>query len=299
MTPDDVRAHSATITQVVSALPPFQTASTLCSYLAIGHEVRTQELIALAWAQGTRVVLPRTIFATRQLALHAVTSFADLVPGRYGILEPPADAPLVDPQEVELFLVPGVAFDAQGHRLGYGAGFYDGLLAQSAGWRVALAYGGQLTPHVPTDAHDVPMHALATEGGVIDCLRAQRASDHLRLRNLQCYGYHGAFPAEREQGIRLAFDLDLRLDLQGPGLSDALPDTVNYPAIVALVQRIQCAQSVNLLETLAEQIARAILAEHRTVQEVTITVRKFQPPVGQLLDVFEVEITRARSLWEG
>lgn len=293
----DAQSRSAAIAYIVGRLPIFQSAATVCSYMAIGNEVDTAGIIDAALAQGKRVVLPRTWFAERRLSLHQVTTLDDLVPGRYGILEPSPDAPQVDPGDVDLFLVPGAVFDTAGNRLGYGAGFYDALLTGSRGWRVALAYACQLTPHVPVDPHDVPMQLIATEHGVIECAQGRRASDRLRLKNILCYGHHGAFPEERAHGIRLAFDIDLRLDLQLPGLTDDLATAVNYPAIYQRVMQIQGQQEYHLLEALAQRIAETILAEFAAVAEVTVTARKFNPPVGGALDAFEVEITRQRSAW--
>lgn len=294
LAPDHVDAMSATITELVVAMPQYRNAGTICSYMAFGQEVRTIPLIERALADGKRVALPRTLFAERKLDLHEVNDLRNLIPGRYGILEPAHTAPRIAPADVDLFLIPGSVFDTQGNRLGYGAGFYDHLLVASRGARVALAYSFQLIPHVLTDEHDIPMQFIVTEQGVIDCARGRRATDHLRLRNIQCYGHHGAFAEERAQGIRLAFDIDLRLDLQLPGITDELTTTVNYPAIYQLLMEIQSAQPFNLLEALADRTAAAILATFPQVVEVTVCARKFNPPVGGILDAFEAEVTRSR-----
>lgn len=291
---EDVRQASTEIVRAVAALPMYANAGTICSYLAIGNEVQTAALIISALYAGKIVALPRTIPASRALALHAISSLDGLAPGPYGILEPPADAPRIDPAEVDLFLVPGAVFDAAGHRIGYGAGYYDTMLAGSDGWRVALAYALQLAPVVPSDAHDVPMDLIVTEAGVIDCVQARVTTDHLRLRKMAFIGHHGAYAHEREHGIRLEVDLDLRLDLQLPGLTDMLETAVDYPRVYRLIQRIQSERECTLLESLAARIAQAILQEFPVVCAVTVAVRKFNPPVGGLLDAFEVEITRER-----
>lgn len=295
--PDDVRTWSARIADTLCGLPIFATTRTLCSYLAVGQEVHTEPIVRAALDQGKRVVLPRTLPAERRLALHAITRLDQLVPGPYGILEPTPDLPVVDPTEVELFIVPGVVFDTAGNRIGYGAGYYDSLLVLSEGWRVAIAFACQLAAHVPSAEHDMPVDLIITERGIVDCSKGQQAGDHLRLRNMVFYGHHGAFPQEREQGIRFAVDIDLRLDLQWPGLTDELATTVNYPVIFRLIERIQSGREFCLLEAMAEHIATAILQECASVVEVTVTARKFNPPVGGLLDAFEVEISRSRPAW--
>lgn len=291
---ESVAVAGAAICARLLELRPFMDAGTVCCYAAIGSEAPTRDILQAILARGKQLVLPRTLFAERQLALHRVAGLDGLVPGRYGILEPSPDSPRIDPSEVDIFLVPGVAFDVAGNRLGYGAGFYDNLLAGAPGMRVALAHLCQLLPHLPTDPRDMPMDMIVTEAGVVDCRRGREPSDHLRLRNIQCYGHHGVYPEERERGVRLAFDLDLHLDLQRPGLTDRLDASVDYPAVYRLVERVQSGTQFQLLESLVEHIAAAILTEFPLVRTVTVAARKFHPPVGGPLDAFEVEITRAR-----
>jgi len=290
-------AANAAIAQQVTHLPSVAACGTLCCYLAFGREVATRELIAQALLAGKRVVLPRTVTGERRLALHAVDDLHGLVPGPYGILEPSASLPEVDPAEVDVFLTPGLAFDTRGGRLGYGAGYYDRLLAGAPGWRIGLAYALQLLPRVPMGPTDIPLDLLVTERGAIDCALARREGDWLRLRDMTFYGHHGAHEHERLTGIRLAIDADLRLDLQAPGLTDDLTTTVDYPAIYGLIASIQSGQSFHLLESLAARIADTVLAEFPAVAEIRVRVRKFHPPVGGPLDAFEVELARERMDW--
>ncbi|MHB0938239.1 MAG: 5-formyltetrahydrofolate cyclo-ligase [Armatimonadota bacterium] len=295
--PETIAEHSAVIARRVTELPIFAAAKTVCSFLSFGSEVRTADIICAALDAGKRVALPRTVKEERRLVLHQVDSLDHLQPGPYGILEPAPDAPVVDPAEVEFFIVPGAAFDSTGGRIGYGAGYYDELLVMSEGWRVAVAFAFQIAPRVPVVVHDEPMDLIVTECGIIDCARGQQRADHLRLRNMNFYGHHGAFPQEREHGIRFAVDVDLRLDLQWPGLTDDLATTVNYPVVYRLIQRLQSDRQFTLFEAMAEHIADALLEEFPVVLEVTVVARKFNPPVGGPMDAFEVEITRSRPAW--
>jgi dihydroneopterin aldolase len=144
---------------------------------------------------------------------------------------------------------------------------------------------------------DITMDRIVTERGVIDCARARREGDWLRLRNMAFYGHHGAYAHEREAGIRLAIDVDLRLDLQVPGHTDDLVATVDYPAIYRLIAHLQSTQSFHLLESLATRVADAILAEFPAVAETRLRIRKFNPPVGGPMDAFEVELGRERTDW--
>ena len=130
-------------------------------------------LIARALAAGKRIVVP--VVAGPDLRLIRVDAVTELAPAPFGLLEPRSelrDRPerRVQPAEVDLFFVPGVAFDRKGGRLGYGKGFYDGLLARArAGTAiVAFAFECQLVPEVPTGPRDRHIPTLVTESAVYD-----------------------------------------------------------------------------------------------------------------------------------
>ena len=86
-----------------------------------------------------------------------------LVGGRFGVLEPPATAPLVDPREVEVALVPGLAASRDGIRLGYGGGFYDAYLVETPALRVGAVFGACLVDALPAEPHDAHLDLLVTE----------------------------------------------------------------------------------------------------------------------------------------
>jgi 5-formyltetrahydrofolate cyclo-ligase len=116
------------------------------------------------------LVLPRVDRQNRRLILHAVEDLhTDLHLARMNIPEPVPDRPIVEPQPIDWVLVPGVAFDRQGHRLGRGGGYYDRLLPQlrKAAPRWALSFSEQLYESIPTEPHDVPLHGIFCPGGVI------------------------------------------------------------------------------------------------------------------------------------
>ena len=116
-------------------------------------------------------------------------------------------------------------------------------------------------------------------------------NDRLILRNMVFYGYHGAYTAERELGERIEVDLELRMDLREAGAQDDLDHSVNYVELYTLVKTIVEEQEFNLVEGLAEAIARQVL-EVSAAGEVRVRVRKPQPPVGGIMDAFEVEVLR-------
>ncbi len=154
---------SLAIAARVASLPAFAAARTVALYPAMGAEVDTAEIARRGEAAGKRLAWPR-------LEPGLVLSFAtcrsgELVAGPAGTRQPPPEAPVVPLAEIEVALVPGVAFDAQGQRLGRGRGHYDATLAAlpRRAVRVGLAFEAQLVPEVPREPHDVPLDAVVTE----------------------------------------------------------------------------------------------------------------------------------------
>lgn len=143
-------------------LPEFSAATTLALYSPIQNEVYTEEIFRQACARGKRVVYPRVEGAG--LAFFAVSGRDDLQVGNFGILEPRGTQP-VPVAKIDLLLVPGVAFDLGGHRLGYGKGYYDRLLSHRAKevYLVGFCFEFQLLSSLPSEIHDVRMDLLVTE----------------------------------------------------------------------------------------------------------------------------------------
>ncbi len=123
-------------------------------------------MIRHALASGKRVILPKV--AGKELSLFEIKDFdTDVSPGRWDILEPHETAP-ARITDVDLIVMPGVAFDEQGNRIGYGAGFYDKLLVDFRGPTVAIAFEMQIVHSVPVDSHDVPVKKIVTEKRIIE-----------------------------------------------------------------------------------------------------------------------------------
>ena len=158
-------AASAAITARIAALPTFTAARTVLLTLSFRSEWDTLPLIELALADGKTVAAPRVNGATRMLDLHAlVDPPRDLVAGTFGIPEPDPRADPVAPETVDWVLVPGIAFDRSGRRLGYGGGYYDRLLPLlSRATRVAGAFDLQLVDRVPSAPHDLGVDVIVTE----------------------------------------------------------------------------------------------------------------------------------------
>jgi 5,10-methenyltetrahydrofolate synthetase len=163
--PAQREAASRAIAQRVLALPSFAAARCVLLTLPFRSEWDTRPLVDAALARQATVALPRVDQATRMLELHRIGAVTrDTAPGYRGIVEPLASLPRVALAEVEWVLVPGVAFDASGRRLGYGGGYYDRLLDlfAPAVAKIAGAFDCQVVDAIPHAAHDLTVDAIAT-----------------------------------------------------------------------------------------------------------------------------------------
>lgn len=158
------------------ALREYQDAHTVLWYLHVRSELRTREFIAAALAEDKRIAIPYCTLGEgdqRQLGLWHLQDLAELVAGAWSILEPPSSrhgepGRRIPPAEVDLVVVPGVAFDPYGNRLGNGQGYYDGLLPRmrASAALIGVCYQAQLFAHVPAAGHDVRVHKIVTEKAV-------------------------------------------------------------------------------------------------------------------------------------
>ncbi|OGR89074.1 MAG: 5-formyltetrahydrofolate cyclo-ligase [Elusimicrobia bacterium RIFCSPLOWO2_01_FULL_59_12] len=171
LTPAARARDSAIIRQRVLAHPEWQDVHTLLTYVSYRSEVETYKLIQEAIARRKRVVVPVMDPESKELRLSELHALGDLAPGAFhGIQEPaPCHVKRVIPMEIELVLVPGVAFDRQGGRIGLGGGYFDKLLdSMPNARRVGLAFSAQISKRpLPMAAHDIRMHAVVTEKEVI------------------------------------------------------------------------------------------------------------------------------------
>lgn len=169
----DAPERAQAIAERLRSLAAYRSAGTICWYVGVRDEVPTLAMIERAGREGRRAAVPWR--AGERLELYAIDGPDDLEPASFRLLEPSAEvrrdaSRRVAPGEVDLFVVPGVAFDRHGGRLGYGRGFYDRLLplARPDAAVVGLAFEAQMVERIPAAAHDVPMHAVVTEAAVYE-----------------------------------------------------------------------------------------------------------------------------------
>ena len=165
LTGEQRAGKSRKIEELLFALPEFQATHTILFFASFRSEVDTLPMIRRALAEGKRVALPKVQGA--ELGLFEIKDPAtDVASGAWGIPEP-KDAFPVRITDIDVVVVPGAAFDAKGNRIGYGAGFYDKLLAGFRGTTVALAFEVQIVQDVPASTHDVPVKKIITEERII------------------------------------------------------------------------------------------------------------------------------------
>ena len=159
-------ARSAEITKRLFTLAEVHRAATILAFASIRNEVRTRESMQTAWAAGKRVALPRGV--GNELQLHLVDSETTLVEGAFSVPEPPATAAIVQPGDVDVALVPALAVDPRGYRIGYGGGYYDKLIPRlQRACTCAVAYDFQLIAEVPELPFDVAVDVVVTDERVI------------------------------------------------------------------------------------------------------------------------------------
>lgn len=170
-----ILAKSAAIAERLQAEPAYREAGTILFFVSMRSEVRTEELIRTALAEGRRVAVPITRLKERRLDPAELRDFdADLVLGTFGVREPkPECYRPIAPSELDLMIMPGVAFDAQGGRTGYGLGLYDRFLKRVPRIvpRIALAYELQMVEEVPMKPYDQRVDLILTEARRIECTR--------------------------------------------------------------------------------------------------------------------------------
>ena len=158
MTKAQIDACSEKLAALFRAHPFYQQAKSIYGYLPYNQEVRTVPMLRQAQLDGKRVAVPKVYGDTMKFLW--LDDLSAVAPGAYNIPAPIADGPEAD-DETALVLMPGLAFDPEGHRCGYGGGFYDKFLAaHPAHPTLTLCYGFQMFDHLETDDYDIPVDAV-------------------------------------------------------------------------------------------------------------------------------------------
>ncbi|WP_041484075.1 5-formyltetrahydrofolate cyclo-ligase [Desulfitobacterium metallireducens] len=170
LTREEHEEKSRKIHSIITALEEFQKARTVMSFLNFRDEVDTTLLAEKIIESGKHLILPRCAPEGVLIPAEINDLRIDIEPGKWGIREPKKENLVTaNPEDIDLILIPGAAFDRQGNRLGYGGGYYDRFLnrLRPETPKIALAFACQILPEVPVDPYDLRIDALVTEEGIL------------------------------------------------------------------------------------------------------------------------------------
>jgi 5-formyltetrahydrofolate cyclo-ligase len=167
LTQKEIEKKSALIKERILLLPEFIQAKRILTYFEKGSEVRTSTLITHMLKESKEVILPITVPKEKRLLLSRIMSLEELQKGPFGIFEPTIMR-MVPLDSIELAILPGIVFDLQGNRIGYGGGYFDRLLRELSATFIGLAYEIQIAHSLPHSEEDVRMDKIVTERRVIE-----------------------------------------------------------------------------------------------------------------------------------
>ncbi len=167
---DEAESKSTAIAASLAKTAEYKDAKAVMFYAAKGKEVQTAMIVEAALREGKTVLLPITNMEKKEIEASVIENYgSDLKKGAFGIMEPKQKMAF-DEAQISAIIVPGIAFDTEGHRLGYGHGFYDKLLHRlTNAVKIGLAYDFQIMDKLPRESHDEKMDIIVTENRIIRC----------------------------------------------------------------------------------------------------------------------------------
>ena len=163
--PEEKKHKDTGIIKKLSRLGEFRKAGTIMFYLPIHGEVDLRALFG-KFRLNKKFILPK-IKDEKNLHLYHIDNLEDTAPGKFKIPEPKLHLQRAAASEIDLVLVPGIAFAKSGHRIGYGKGFYDRLMKKIKGPKIGIAYDFQMVENIPAEKHDTPMDIIVTEKRIL------------------------------------------------------------------------------------------------------------------------------------
>lgn len=143
--------------------PALKQAKSVFLYLSFRSEVGTTLILETLLNRGVQVSVPRCHRSTGTMDAVLITDLSQVKPGTYGILEPEPGLSVLSPKEIDIAVVPALAFDKEGYRLGYGGGYYDRFLGDFPGITIGLAFSDCITDRLPRESFDRPVDMVLTE----------------------------------------------------------------------------------------------------------------------------------------
>lgn len=178
MTFDIFKQNCATIYARLFNEAIWKKANTIGITLSIDREVETWPIIEHAWEMDKRVAVPKSIPHLHELTFYKIHSFSQIEEGYAGIMEPnPQQTSQVNHDEIDLLFVPGLVFDQDGFRIGYGGGYYDRYLQHFHHETISLAFECQLVEHIPRNPYDMPVNRIITENNVVEVTEKEKGEN--------------------------------------------------------------------------------------------------------------------------
>ncbi len=178
LSPSDHEQKSASIIEKVLASDEFKNAHTIGITLSRFPEVDTHRLIDIAWQAGKRIAIPRCIASTREMDFRLIDSFDQTEVVYMDLKEPKIDETTsVDPEDIDLQIVPGVVYSETGYRIGFGGGYYDRYLKNFPFQTISLAFYCQISDNIDKEPHDIPVSYIYTDQYIIDCQKAREMNE--------------------------------------------------------------------------------------------------------------------------
>ena len=171
LSPAERSSLSLKVGEILRNQPAWREANFILGFAPLSDEPDVMPLLEECWASNKRVALPRYDSGSSVYTACAVSARNEIRLGNFGVLEPGAGCPLVPLNQLDFILVPGVAFDLAGRRLGRGKGFYDRLLAEVRGHKCGVAFDAQIVAHLPEEPHDIRVDSILTPTRWHSCRR--------------------------------------------------------------------------------------------------------------------------------
>jgi 5-formyltetrahydrofolate cyclo-ligase len=161
------RENSRKVQEALLSSKEFQNSRVVMTYVSLPTEVDTYDIMRITLERGKKLAVPSIDTVSRTMIASELTSIDDLVEGPFGICEPKdGSTKAIPPKEIDLIVVPGIAFDKKNMRLGRGKGYYDKFIADkdlSSSKKVGLAFKFQVVDSLPSDPHDMPVSRVITD----------------------------------------------------------------------------------------------------------------------------------------
>ncbi len=165
MAPGQAEEGSLAVCRLILESTVWQRANQVMLYAPMSGELNVSSLMESGLKNSKLVALPRFSVKKKSYEVCEVDSLSDLVPGKFGVPEPTSNSQITDTKQLDLAIVPGVAFCGLGGRLGRGGGYFDRLLADILAKKCGVCFEQQVYPDVPVERHDVKMDMIATPNG--------------------------------------------------------------------------------------------------------------------------------------